>query len=132
MTIQRLAEEHKLKISRDECGEVIVAGKRGHLYIDGGELCAMWTDARPMNQSRLANLGGTLWQGDIGRDANGRRVQDAWVRGIRPESYKLAIRLVGAKSRRTVSPAQRAALAKARLASSLIPARTVQDDSLRA
>jgi hypothetical protein len=46
MTIQRFGEEQKLKISRDECGGVIVRGKRGHLYVDGeiaseapGQLC---------------------------------------------------------------------------------------------
>jgi hypothetical protein len=127
MTIQRFAEEHKLRISRDECGDVIVRGKRGQLYVEGGQLCAMWTDAPPMKWSRLAELGGTVWHGDIGRGAKGRRVQDAWVRGIRPEAYRLAIRMVGAKQRRAMSPAQTAALEKARLASSLIPSRTVQD-----
>ena len=59
-------------------------------------------------------------------------VQDAWVRGIRPEAYKLAIRLVGVKQRRAMSPAQRTALEKARLASPLIPIRTVQDGTLPA
>jgi hypothetical protein len=127
MMIQQFAEKYKLKTSRDECGEVIIRGKRGHLYVDSGALCAIWTDAPPMMQSRLAELGGTIWQGDIGRDAHGRRVQDAWVRAIRPEAYKLAIRLVGAKQRRIMSPAQREALEKARGASPLIPIRTVQD-----
>jgi hypothetical protein len=91
MMIQYFAEKYKLKTSRDECGEVIVRGKRGHLYTDGGKLCAMWTDAPPMKRSRLAELGGTVWQGDIGRGAKGRRVQDAWVRSIRPGAYRLAI-----------------------------------------
>jgi hypothetical protein len=132
MTIERFVLEHKLKISGDDCGEGIIRGKRGHLYIDCGKLCAMWTDAPPMNASRLERLGARFWQGDIGRGANGRRVQDAWVRGIKPEAYKVAIRMVDAKARRVISPGQRAALEKARLASPLIPARTVQDGSLRA
>ena len=89
MTIERFAEEHKLKISRDDCGDAIIRGKRGHLYVDNGLLSAMWTDAPPMKQSRLAELGGTVWQGDIGSGAKGRRVQDAWVRGIKPQAYKL-------------------------------------------
>jgi hypothetical protein len=59
-------------------------------------------------------------------------VQDARVRGIRPEAYNLAIRLVGAKRRRAVSPAQREALEKARQASPLFPIRIVQDGTLRA
>ena len=66
MTIEQFAEKYNLKISRDECGDII------------------------------------------------------------------AIELVGAKQRRVMSPAQRAALEKARLASPLIPGRTVQDGPLPA
>ena len=55
-----------------------------------------------MNQSRLAKLGGTFWQGDISR-RGGRREQDALVRGIRPEAYGLAIRLVGETASRHVT-----------------------------
>jgi len=131
MTIQRFAEGYKLRVSRDECGEVIIRGKRGHLYVDGGMICAMWTDAPPMRQSRLAQLGGTCWQSDISR-RGGRREQDAFVRGIRPEAYGLAIRLVGAKRRRVMSPARLEALEKARRASPLIPIRTVQGGTLLA
>ena len=130
MTIQSFADRHRLKTSRDECGDLIVRGKRGHLYSDGGEICAMWTDAPPMKPSRLATLGGRLWQGDIGRGANGRRVQDAWVRGIQPEAYKLAIGLVCAKHRRVMSPAQRAVLEKARLANPLISNRNLRDEEV--
>jgi hypothetical protein len=132
MTIERFAEEHKLRISRDERGDAVIYGKRGHLYVDAGVVCAMWTDATPINKSRLAELDGTFWQGDISLDAKGRRVQDAWVRGIRPEAYELAIRLVGAKRRKVMSPAQWAALEKARLASPLIPTRTAQDGNYTA
>jgi hypothetical protein len=110
----------------------IIRGKRGHLYVDGGGVCAMWVEARPMMSSRLAKLGGTFWQGDISHGTKGRRVQDASVRGIRPEAYKLAIRLVGAKQRRVMSPAQRAVLEKARLASPLISTPPVQDGTLPA
>ena len=131
MTIERFAEEHRLKISRDECGEVIIRGKRGQFYGDGVTICAMWTDAPPLKPFRLAQLGGTPWQGDISHDAKGRRVQDAWVRGIRPEAYKLAIRLVAAKPRRVMSPARLEALRKARLASPLVSTRAVQDGLLR-
>jgi hypothetical protein len=80
-----------------------------------------------MKQSRLETLGGSFWQGSVGRNAKGRRVQDAWVRDIRPGAYTLAIRMVGAKARRTMSPAQKAALEKARLASPLNPSRAVQE-----
>ena len=131
MTLQQFAKEHNLRISRDECGDAVIRGKHGHIYVDGGTVCAMWVDVRPMMPSTLAKLGGTIWQGDISADAKGR-VQDAWVRGIRPEAYELAIRLVRAKRRRVMSPAQRAVLEKARRASPLIPIRPVQDGPLLA
>jgi hypothetical protein len=125
--IQQFAEKHKLKITRDECGDTIIRGRRGHFFVDGGALCAMWTDAPPMNRTRLQRLGGVCWQGDIGPNSKGRRVQDASVRGIRPAAYRLASRMVGAKARRILSPGQRAALEKARLASPLISGGTVQE-----
>jgi hypothetical protein len=130
--IQQFAEKHNLKTSRDECGDLIIRGKRGHLYFDDSQVCAMWIDAPPIMRSRLEQLGGQGWQGEISRGASGRRVQDAWVHGIPPEAYKLAIRLVGAKPRRVMSPAQQEALDKARRASPLIPVRTVQDGTLMA
>jgi len=61
MMIEQFAEEYNLKTSRDECGAAVIAGRYGHIYVDGGVICAMWTDAPPMNQSRLAKLGGTFW-----------------------------------------------------------------------
>ena len=125
MTIQRFAEGYKLRVSRDECGDAVFRGKYGDIYMDAGAVCAMWTDAPPMNQSRLAKLGGTFWQGDISR-RGGRREQDALVRGIRPEAYGLAIRLVGAKRRRVMSPARLEALEKARRASQLLLVRLFQ------
>ncbi len=75
MMIQQFAEKHKLKMARDECGDAIIRGKRGHLYFDRGALCAMWTDAPPMNRTRLESLGVACWQGDISRDAKCRAVR---------------------------------------------------------
>jgi hypothetical protein len=74
-----------------------------------------------MNKSRLVKLGGPFWQGYISADAKGRRLQDTWVRGIRPEAYELAIRLVGAKRRRVMSPAPRAV----RRAGGMVPVRAI-------
>ena len=132
MTIKRFADEYKLKISRDDCGDAIIRGKHGHIYVDAGMVCAMWADAAPMNKSRLVKLGGTFWQGDISTDVKGRRLQDTWVRGIRPEAYELAIRLVGAKRRRVMSPAQRAALERATMASLRFRFTSAQDGNYTA
>ena len=132
MTIKRFADKYKLKISRDDCGDAVIRGKHGHIYVDAGMVCAMWADAAPMNKSRLVKLGGTFWQGDISADAKGRRLQDAWVRGIRPDAYELAIRLVGAKRRRVMSPAQRAALERATMASLRFRFTSAQDGNYTA
>ena len=77
-----------------------------------------------MRQSRLETLGGSFWQGSVCRDAKGRRVQDAWVHGIRPEAHRLAIRMVGAKARRVMSLGQKAALEKSATGK---PANSVED-----
>jgi hypothetical protein len=117
VTLKRFADEHKLSISQDDCGDDVIRGKHGHLYVDAGVVCAIWTNATPMKPSSLATLGGLFWQGNISPDAKGRRVQDAWVKGIRPEAFEQAIRLVGAKRRRVLSPAQRAVLESESMAS---------------
>jgi hypothetical protein len=83
-----------------------------HLYLDDDQLCAIWTDARPMTRATLAKLGGQLWQGDVSRDGRGRRIQDAWVKGVLPGQVPLALRLIGAKRKRRVSEATLAHLAK--------------------
>jgi hypothetical protein len=117
VTLKRFADEHKVRISQDDCGDDVIRGKHGHLYVDAGVVCGMWTNATPMKPSNLATLGGSFWQGNISTDAKGRRVQDAWVTGIRPEAFKQAIRLVGVKRRRVLSPAQRAVLESESMAS---------------
>ena len=113
MNMEFFATQQDLKVTRDGCGDSIIRGKRSHLFMDAGELCAMWTDAPAMRASRLAALGGRWWQGDISFDGTGRRVQDAWVRGMSRDKIGDAIRLVGAKRKRKLSPAQRASLEKA-------------------
>ena len=92
MTIKRFADKYKLKISRDDCGDAVIRGKHGHIYVDTGMVCAMWVDAAPMNKSRLVKLGGTFWQGDISTDVKGRRLQDTWSGAFdrKPTSWRSA------------------------------------------
>ena len=111
--IEQFAAAYRLKVSRDECGDPIIQGKRGHLYFDGDKLCAMFLDARPMSKKKLAELGGKLWMGDKSRDQQGTRRQDVEITGIPPEKHPQAIRIVGAKARRILSEAQRLAASKA-------------------
>ena len=97
------AKDYRLRLAYDDCGDLILDGRKGHLYFADGELCAMWTDASPIEPTKLKRLGRWSWHG-LGL---GARVQDAWVKGIPPESYTLAIRLAGCKRQRTLSPEHR-------------------------
>jgi hypothetical protein len=64
MTLQTFAQKHRLKISRDECNDEIVLGRRGHLYFDGAELCLMILNGPVRARSVLKAIGGKLWAGD--------------------------------------------------------------------
>jgi hypothetical protein len=105
------AEQHRLKVTRDECNDQIIQGRRGHLYLDGAELCLMILDGPVRALSTLRAIGGELWTGDISKIGE-KRIQDLKITGIPLENARLAIRLVGARPRKILSEAQKAALAK--------------------
>lgn len=114
--LERFANEYRLKIRRDECGDKVIPGRRGHLWFDGPELCLTIIDGPPILAKRLKALvgsTGSVWQGTISRNDHGRRVQDDEVRGIRPERYREAIRIAGCKARRRHPGASPEVLARA-------------------
>ena len=67
VSIEKFAVRFRLKITRDECNDQIIAGYRSHLYCDGNRLCRMVLDGQPANRSKWEGLGGELWMGDISR-----------------------------------------------------------------
>jgi hypothetical protein len=75
--IETFAEQHRLKVTRDECNDQITQGRRGHLYFDGFELCLMVLDGKPSIPSKWKALGGKLWLGD-----KTEGVQDVKIIGI--------------------------------------------------
>jgi hypothetical protein len=101
--IERFAMEYRLRVTRDSCNDPIIAGRRGHLYFDAGELCLMVTDGKPANHSSWAAIGGELWLGDISPNAKGQRVQDVKITGIPLENAGAAIRMVRARPKRVLS-----------------------------
>lgn len=104
MTIEDFATKYRVRMRRDECGDKIIPGKRGHLYFDDSDgLCLMVTDGKPAMQSRWAALGGRLWMGDISPNAEGRRVQDVWIKGIPIENAAAAIKMARIRAKRTLS-----------------------------
>jgi hypothetical protein len=121
MTIETLAEKFRLKITRDECNDKIIEGRHGHLYVDAGQICAMWLDA-PITLESLRKLNcRRIWVGDFSLEGGRRqrRLRDGKAVDIPHEQIPLAIRLTGVKRKRIMSEAQRAALEKASAASPL-------------
>ena len=116
---EAFAQQHRLKVSRDECNDQIIPGRRGHLYFDGFELCLMVLDGKPSIPSKWKALGGQLWMGDISKNAQGARVQDVKITGIPLENARLAIQMCRIKAKRIMTDAQKAALDKARSLSPL-------------
>ena len=89
--IETFAEHHRLKVTRDECNDQVIQGRRGQLYFDGAELCLMVLDGEPAIRSKWKELGGNLWMGDISPHPNiGKRVQDVKITNIPPENAELA------------------------------------------
>jgi hypothetical protein len=116
---ETFAQQHRLRVTRDECNDQVIQGKRGQLYFDGFELCLMVLDGKPALPSKWKALGGKLWMGDISQNAQGVRVQDVKITGIPIENAKQAIRMCRIKPKRIMSDVQKAVLAKARSLSPL-------------
>jgi hypothetical protein len=107
MTTEQFAEQFRLRIVRDECGDKIIQGKRGHMYCAGGEICLMVTDGAPAARRSWEALGGKLWLGDISRNSAGRRVQDVKIEGIPIENALAAIQMVRCRQKRILSAEER-------------------------
>lgn len=83
----------------------------------------MWLDANPiLGLGRLQALKSRwLWRGAISPRKDGKRAQDIWAKGIPPETYSYAIKLVGCRRKRILTPEQlqtareRMALARSRI-----------------
>ena len=102
--IEMFAEQYRLKVTRDECNDQVIQGRRGHLYFDGAELCLMVLEGKPAIRSKWKALGSKLWLGD---KAEG--VQNVKITGIPIENAKAAIRMCRIKPKRIMSEAQKAA-----------------------
>ena len=102
MNIDQFAENFRLRITRDECGDPTIQGKRGHLYFAGGKLCLMVIDGAISNRTRWEALGVHLWLGAISPDLAGRPVQDVRIDGIPMENAQAAIDMVQARQKRVL------------------------------
>ena len=99
---ESFAEQHRLKVTRDECSDQIIQGRRGHLYFDGFELCLTALDGKPSIPSKWKALGGKLWLGDKTQLGRGW-VQDVKITGIALENARAAIRMCRIREKRILS-----------------------------
>jgi hypothetical protein len=109
MTIEKFAEQFRVRIVRDECGDKIIPGKRGHLYFADGQLCLMSIDGPPVHRTHWQTLGGKLWMGDTSLNKNLRRALDVKVEGIPLENAHAAIKLIRVRQKRVLSAEEREA-----------------------
>lgn len=123
--IGTFAQQHRLKVTRDEYNDQVIQERRGHLHFDGAELCLTVLDGKPAIHSKWQALGGRLWMGDISKDTQGVRVQDVKIIGIPLENARLAIRMCRIRQSRILEPEEltlrRGLIAKAREALSKRP-----------
>lgn len=108
MNIKTFAEQHRLKVTRDECGDPTIRGKLGQIYEYGsGRLAVvvMANTARYWNAARhrLMTAGCKIIQ-------DGDSEGGALLPNDNPEQARLAIRLIRAKQRRRLSAEQLAVL----------------------
>jgi hypothetical protein len=70
--LKHFARKHRLRVRLDECGDLIIPGRRGQsqLYFAGEELCLMVIDGPVVKPSRWESLGGKLWLGTVSSGAN--------------------------------------------------------------
>ncbi len=118
MDIQTFANRYRLRVKRHEDGELIITGKLGHIYgHDDATLGLMFMPDRPRlwpNALRkLEAAGFVIWQ-------DGDHEGSALFDSTDTKQARLALKEVGAKRKRSLTPEQRSAkvaiLERARIA----------------
>ena len=112
--LEQFATTYNLRVRRDECGDLIVPAKHGHLYqADEGKVGVCFLDNPPSQASKGKALLSRRRQGlaagfvphQIGE------VESILLFDPKDDTQSsLAIRLVGAKQKRVLSPETRAIL----------------------
>ena len=119
MKCSEFAETNRLKVTRDECGGAIIAGKQGQLYpFTESEMGVMFMPPKTKTDSygrwcpkvwgnfkRAAALIGMVLTQD--GDSEGCLSFDPFNK----EQVKLAVKIAGVRVRKSLSPERRAALA---------------------
>ena len=111
--IKQFAERHRLKTKTDACGDTIIPGRCGDIFdgfVSGLGVCVMHSTVGKWNNARRAMeaAGFTIRQDG---DTEGAATFDP----ANKTQSQLALKLARVKTRRTMSPAQLAAITKARM-----------------
>ena len=111
MKLDDFASKHRLRARRAEDGEPVIPGKFGNIYEhDDSTLGLFFMPDRPRLWSharrKLEDAGFTIWQDG---DEEGSALFDP----TSPTQARLALKVMGAKRKRSPSPAQLEALRKA-------------------
>ena len=106
MNIQAFANRYRLRLKRHEAGEPIISGKLGHIYEHGeSTLGLMFMPDRPRlwpnARRKLDAAGFVIWQDG---DEEGSALFDP----TNTAQARLALRVVGIKRKRSLTPEQRA------------------------
>ncbi len=118
MDIQEFANRYHLRVKRHEDGEPIISGKLGHIYEhDESTLGLMFMPDRPRlwpnARRKLEAVDFVIWQ-------NGDEEGSAFFDPTDKAEARLALKVVGAKQKRSLTPEQRIAkiaiLERARIA----------------
>jgi len=110
--IREFGKKWRLRTGRDECGETIIPGKRGHIfdYGDGERFGLLYMSDQP----RLwAYAKKKLVAPKFKLRQDGDTEGIATFNPLDPEAVRLALKIAGIKTRRIASPAQLQALRKA-------------------
>ena len=124
MTLAQFAEKHRLRLKRAEDREQIILGKFGQIYEHDPETLGLlfmpdrprlWSHAR----RKLEAADFTIWQ-------NGDEEGSALFDPKNAAQARLALKVIRAKPRRTLSAAQLETLEKARKARRIAPKRCAE------
>lgn len=57
--LERIAELYRVPVKRDSCGDPVIAGRNGHVYVDAGRIMVCFTDdgrPKPFPTARFKNM----------------------------------------------------------------------------
>ncbi|HLZ40611.1 MAG TPA: hypothetical protein VKQ11_06610 [Candidatus Sulfotelmatobacter sp.] len=107
--LRNFAENYKLYLRRDECGDPVINGSRGNLYEDGQTLCLMIISDEPqvrywnIVREKCLRAGMTLRQNGDGEGSFSFDPENK-------EQARLAIRLTGVRPKKQISEDHKAKL----------------------